>query len=285
MTLLDWQRFIEDALGKAGFENAAQEAKWLLAGALGQENAYVILNPTVVPTPDEEVIIQEWLRRRLKKEPLSRIKGMREFWSLPFQLNAATLDPRPETETIVEGVLKWVGPQKNKPWRILDLGTGSGCLLISLLHELPSAVGVGVDLQPEALEMAQSNAALNGVETRASFSQGNWGENLEGSFDIIVSNPPYISLSEEETLEDGVRLFDPSLALFGGEDGLACYRALAESIPPLLSPDGVVFLEIGQGQRPTVEALFHAAGFQTLTILSDLAGIERTLSLARHPFA
>ena len=277
MRLMEWHRFIEEALEKAEFENASQEAKWLLAGALNQDNAYIILNPTFLPSPEEVTVIEDWLGRRLKGEPLSRLKGTREFWSLPFQLNEHTLDPRPETETIVEGVLKWVGDKKTKPWRILDLGTGSGCLLVSLLHELPQAWGVGVDLQEAALSMAQANALLNGVETRAIFSQGHWGEGLEGPFDIIVSNPPYIPLNQEKTLDEEVRLFDPSLALFGGEDGLECYRELKDPIQNLLAPGGVVFLEFGQGQRPTVEAIFHDAGFKTLTVLPDLAGIERVL--------
>ncbi len=274
MTLTEWHRFIEEALAKAAFENAGQEAKWLLESVRNQS---IILNPTVVPSPEEEVVIEEWLRRRLKGEPLSRLRGIREFWSLPFQLNAHTLDPRPETETIVEGVLKWVGDQKAKPWRILDLGTGSGCLLISLLHELPQAIGIGVDIQEEAVTMAQSNALRNGVNTRATFCQGSWGEGVEGPFDIIVSNPPYIPRHEEETLERGVRLFDPALALFGGEDGMTCYRELTSPINALLAPQGCVFLEIGQGQRPDVETLFQGAGFKTLTVIQDLAGIERVL--------
>lgn len=277
MRLAQWHRFIQETLEKSGFENASQEAKWLLAGSLNQDNGYVILNPTYLPSSEEEIVIQDWVCRRVKGEPLSRLKGTREFWSLPFHLNAHTLDPRPETETIVEGVLNWVGNQKTNPWRILDLGTGSGCLLISLLYELPQAWGVGVDIQEAALPIAQANATLNGVETRAIFSHGNWGDALEGPFDLIVSNPPYIPLHHEEKLEAGVRLFDPSLALFGGEDGLSCYRNLITPLKTLLAPGGIAFLEIGQGQRQDVESLFHAAGFKTFLILPDLAGIERVL--------
>jgi len=279
MILKEWSDFVKEALSKAGLDNALQEAKWLLAGALGRESSFVTLNPMYTPSPTEENQIQEWLKRRLHGEPLSRIKGVREFWSLPFHLNQYTLDPRPETEVLVEGVLNWVGNRKDAPWRILDLGTGSGCLLIALLHELKQATGVGVDIKEEACSMAQSNAILNTVDARALFRQGNWGETLEGPFDIIVSNPPYIPLKDKETLEKGVLYFDPPQALFGGEDGLDCYQILAHEIKPLLAPQGLAVLEIGQGQRKAIEALFQTAGFKISFILKDLAGIERVIGM------
>jgi len=275
MTLAEWRRVIEDKLVKAGFENASQEAKWLLTSALNRENSFVTLNPSYLLSEEEEGILQTWLERRLQGEPLSRIKGVREFWSLPFHLNEHTLDPRPDTEVIVEGVLKWVGDRKDSPWRILDLGTGSGCLLIALLSELSCATGIGVDLSEGALDMAKSNAALNGVDERATFQQGNWGAGLMGSFDIIVSNPPYVPLKDKNILEKGVLHFDPSSALFGGEDGLDCYPILIGDIKRLLLPYGIVALEIGYDQRQAVESLLHSAGLKTLSILKDLAGIER----------
>lgn len=280
MTLQEWSRLGEQALSKAGFNNALQEAKWLLAGALGRESFFITLNPLYIPSSEEENKIQEWLKRRVEGEPLSRIKGVREFWSLPFHLNKGTLDPRPETELLVEGVLSWVGDRVDTPWRILDLGTGSGCLLIALLHELKQATGVGIDINEEALSMAHSNAVLNQVDARAIFRQGNWGETLEDSFDIIVSNPPYIPLTNKETLEKGVVSFDPHQALFGGEDGLECYRALSHEIKPLLAPEGLIVLEIGMGQRTDVEYLFQAAGFKISFVLKDLAGIERAIGIS-----
>ncbi len=280
MTLKEWHAFIEEALSKGGFNNARQEAKWLLAAVLERDNSFVTLNPTYTPSPSKEIKIQEWLQRRLTEEPLSRLKGVREFWSLPFYLNEHTLDPRPETEGIVEGVLQWVGSRTSDPWRLLDLGTGSGCLLITLLHELKHATGVGVDINEGALTLAQTNATLHWVEQRATFRQGNWGENLEGPFDIIVSNPPYIPLSERETLEKGVRHFDPPQALFGGEDGLECYRLLSHDIKPLLAPTGIAVLEMGAGQRKDIEKIFQSAGFQKSFVLKDLAGIERVLIVA-----
>ena len=279
MILKEWSLLGKKVLTKAGFDNAFQEAKWLLAGALGRENSFITLNPLYSPSSEEERKIQEWLKRRIKGEPLSRIKGVREFWSLPFHLNKHTLDPRPETELLVEGVLSWVGNHKDFPWRILDLGTGSGCLLIALLHELKHATGIGTDINEGALSMAHSNATLNNVQARARFQLGNWGDTLKGPFDIIVSNPPYIPLTKIKTLEKGVLNFDPPQALFGGEDGLDCYRILSREIKPLLSSQGLAVFEIGQNQRREVEALFQTTGFEILFVLKDLAGIERAIGL------
>jgi len=277
MNLKDWRQKIEEALTEAGFDNAALEAKWLLAAALNRDPSFVTLEPLYTPAPGEESILDDWLKRRLQGEPLSRMRGYREFWSLPFHLNEHTLDPRPDTEIIIEGVLKWVGSRKDRPWRILDLGTGSGCLLISLLHELKEARGVGIDINEKALSIAHENAILNHVNARATFCQGNWGKGIQEKFDIIVSNPPYISLQDQYTLEKGVRDYDPPLALFGGEDGLDCYRILAHDTPLLLSSQGIAVLEIGIDQRRAVEALFHEKGFQTVFVMKDLAGIERAI--------
>ncbi|MBA3813388.1 MAG: peptide chain release factor N(5)-glutamine methyltransferase [Alphaproteobacteria bacterium] len=275
MTLKEWHRLCSETL-------SPQEAKWLLAGALDRDPSFITLNPTYSPSPAEEEKIQEWLKRRAAGEPLSRLKGVREFWSLPFYLNEHTLDPRPDTEVLIEGVLKWVGGRKEAPWTITDLGTGSGCILISLLHELPNATGVGVDISEGSLSMARQNAVLNGVDSRATFCQGNWSENLEGSFDIIVSNPPYIPLAHKDTLAKNVLAYDPHQALFGGEDGLTCYRILAQEIGELLAPHGLGIFEIGMGQREDVEALFEKAGFDIMFVLSDLAGIERAIGVERR---
>lgn len=281
MTLKEWHSLSSETLSKAGLVHASQEAKWLLAGAINQEPSFIILNPSYTPSPPEEKKIQEWLKRRAAGEPLSRLRGMREFWSLPFYLNEHTLDPRPDTEILIEGTLKWIGERKARPWSILDLGTGSGCILISLLHELPNGTGVGVDINEGALTMARHNATLNGVDTRATFFQGNWTENLKGPFDIIVSNPPYIPLTHKETLAQEVLSYDPHQALFGGEDGLLCYRILAQQIKPLLSAHGLGVFEIGMGQQEDVVMLFEEAGFNIVFIYSDLAGIERAIGVEK----
>lgn len=283
MTLAEWRKAIEAAMMQPSMSQASQEAKWLLGAAINRDGAFVTLNPSYSPTSSEEKLIQNWLARRLKGEPLSRIKGVREFWSLPFQLNEHTLDPRPESELIIEAVLKWIGPRTKEPWRLLDLGTGSGCLLISLLHELKNASGIGVDIEEKALSMAQKNAELNGVLPRACFQVSNWGNEIRNEFDIIVSNPPYIPLQEKETLEKAVLAYDPPQALFGGEEGLDCYALLAKIIPNQLAPGGLVVLEIGAGQSSSVISLFQEQGFQRLFILKDLQGIERTLAFKRNP--
>lgn len=279
MTLKEWHHVGSAMLAEAGLPYPEKEAKWLLAGALNRDSSFITLNPFHEPSAQEEQTLQEWLKRRSQGEPLSRLKGVREFWSLPFQLSEHTLDPRPETELLVEGVLKWIGDRKADSWSILDLGTGSGCILISLLHELLQATGLGVDISEDALSMASHNATLNGVEARTTFVKRNWVENLKGTFDIIVSNPPYIPLAQKETLAHEVVSYDPAQALFGGEDGLECYRTLAQEIKPFLSSHGLLILEMGIGQRTDVEALFHQAGFRTLFVLCDLAGIERVIGL------
>jgi release factor glutamine methyltransferase len=279
MTLKDWHCLAAKILLESGLEGAVQEAKWLLAGALAKDSSFIILNPTYQPTAAEEQKIQEWLKRRRDGEPLSRLKGIREFWSLPFHLNEHTLDPRPETEVLIEGVLNWVGKRKNGALKILDLGTGSGCILISLLSELPNSTGLGVDINEGALSIASQNAMLNGVNLRARFLLSHWTENVSGTFDLIVSNPPYIPLGEKDTLAKEVVSFDPSQALFGGKDGLMCYRMLAQNIKSLLSHQGLILLEVGAGQRKEVEILFKHAGFKTSFILNDLAGIERVIGL------
>ena len=273
MTLKDWHQLGTKTL-------SPQEAKWVIAAAIDRDPSFITLNPTYVPSPAEEDRIQEWLARRTAGEPLSRLKGQREFWSLPFHLNAHTLDPRPDTEVLIEGVLKWVGTRKLEPMTILDLGTGSGCILISLLHELPHSKGVGVDISEEALTMARQNAVLNKVDQRATFRQGNWAENIEGPFDIIVSNPPYIPLTQP--LPHDVLTYDPHRALFGGDDGLQCYRILVQQVGPLLSPQGLAAFEIGAGQRNEVEAIFVQAGFKVLFVLTDLAGIERVIGVVAY---
>lgn len=280
MTLTDWHHWVEQALSPLELESPSREARWLIAAALNQDPSFLVLSPSYCPTTPEEEKIRAWTLRRARGEPLSRLKGIREFWSLSFHLNPQTLDPRPDSETLIEGVLHWMGKEKTKPWRLLDLGTGSGCLLISLLHECPNATGIGVDQSEDALKAAQFNAALHKVSQRASFFQGHWAENLEGFFDIIISNPPYIPLRDKDSLPRAVHDFDPPLALFGGEDGLDAYRVLSRTLRPLLCPSGLIALEIGHTQGQAVETLFHHQGFHTALRLKDLAGKDRVLGFA-----
>lgn len=225
---------------------------------------------------DDSVKLKDYVRRRLAGEPVSRILGEREFWSLPFKLSPATLDPRPDSETNIEAALKNISDHQ-QTLRILDLGTGSGCLLLSLLHELPNATGVGVDLAPEAVKTAQENARHLNLSKRAEFMISRWGDQLTEIFDLVISNPPYIPSPEIETLMPEVRAYDPRLALDGGDDGLEAYRQLALCIPPLLNPenpDALVILEIGKGQEDAVRDLMP---LRCTERKADLAGIIRTL--------
>lgn len=274
-TLKDIRNEISKALESKGFENACDEAKWLLAYVLGRDSSFITLNPHEQFPQDLRSKLEDTLRRRLNHEPLSRIRGCREFWSLEFDLNEHTLDPRPDSEILVEGVLAKVS--NTQAHSILDLGTGTGCLLISLLKELPNAYGIGGDYSYDALQMARHNAKKLGVSDRATFFQGCWSEALSGPFDIIVSNPPYIPYRDKETLSLEVSNFDPCLALYGGEDGYECYRALAQDLFRILAPHGLIALELGHGQRLEVQSVFQTMGYTMLDGLKDLQGIERVI--------
>ena len=214
-------------------------------------------------------------RRRLAHEPVSRIIGHREFWGMDFVLNADTLDPRADTETVVAAVLG-VKPQYASP-RILDLGTGTGCILLAILKDWPGATGVGVDLNPGAVAAASDNAAQLGLASRATFRQGHWCDGLTEKFDIIVSNPPYIADADLANLAPDVTRFDPDLALRGGGDGLVAYRAMIPSARGQLLAGGRLYLEIGAGQAADVAALLVAAGFAFPAEHKDLSGFVRCL--------
>jgi release factor glutamine methyltransferase len=220
------------------------------------------------------------LRRTLAHEPLSRILGQREFWGLEFELSADTLDPRPETETVVEAVVARLS-DRGGSYRFLDLGTGSGCLLLALLSEYPAASGIGVDLAPGGVATAAGNAARLGFAPRAAFVQGDWAAGLKGTFDVVVANPPYIASTDLPSLPPEVREYDPPLALDGGADGLAAYRAIAADLPRLLAPGGVFACEVGAGQHAAVAGIIVAAGLVIDAMVPDLAGIPRCILAGR----
>lgn len=211
-------------------DHPMREARLLLAHLLNTSYEMIYISVDRLLTFEEEKELEALLDRRSSHEPLSKILGHREFWSLPFRVTADTLDPRPDSETIIESVLKFY-PDKTLPLNIIDLGTGSGCLLLSLLHEYPNAWGVGVDDQEAAACIAQENAKSLNLNHRSSFLVGNWGDALANRFDVIVSNPPYIATTE--SLPPEVANYDPASALYGGADGLDCYRALAKQLPNL----------------------------------------------------
>lgn len=216
------------------------------------------------------------IRRREAREPVARILGRRGFWTLDLQVTTDTLDPRPDSETVVEAVLARV-QDRAAPLRLLDLGTGSGCLLLALLSELPKAWGLGVDRSPGAAMAARANAALNRLDTRTAFVVGNWADALEGRFDVVVSNPPYIEQDAIAGLMPEVRQYDPVAALDGGLDGLDAYRAILADLPRLLAPGAMAAFELGQGQGQAVGAMMGAAGFARIEIRPDLAGIGRCI--------
>ena len=225
---------------------------------------------------DEQARITDLLARRAAHEPVALITGMKEFWSLPFQVTSATLVPRPDSETLIEAVLEHCS-DRQRPWRVLDLGCGSGCLLLSVLNELPNASGLGIDASDAALRVASANAVALGLADRAAFSWGDWGAGIAERFDLILSNPPYITKDDWENLDDDVRLFEPRTALVGGLDGLNPYRVIASQLGDLLAPGGMFFGEVGAGQAVEVSEILIEAGLIVAGLRRDLAGIERCL--------
>ena len=231
----------------------------------------------------EEYAIAALAQRRLAREPVARIVGGKEFWSLPLRIGPATLVPRPETETIVEAALAAIDAQgsRTRPLRIADLGTGSGALLLALLSELPNAIGIGTDVSVAALRIASDNACHLRL-TRAWFAACDMAAALGGPYDVIVTNPPYIASGEIAALAPEVRDFDPHAALDGGPDGLNFYRVIAATVPELLAPEGVLVVELGAGQTRPVTALFRAAGLAPLPPHPDLTGMPRALVARRR---
>lgn len=279
VTIAEAIRQVHAALLAADVEEPRLEARLLVASAISGDLTALILREKQ-PLGAAAARLDGLLTRRIAREPISRILGQRAFYGLDFHLNAATLDPRPDTETLVEAVLAHVdaGAGCGAPWRLLDIGTGTGAILLALLANLPAAQGVGIDIAAEAVSMASQNAGRLGVASRAEFRQGDLMEGLEGQFDIIVSNPPYIPSGEIATLEPEVRLHDPVLALDGGADGLDFYRRLVATAPARLAPEGLLVFEVGFGQAGAVTGLMADAGFRALRFARDLGGIERVVA-------
>jgi release factor glutamine methyltransferase len=254
------------------------DARLLLCHATGlSHEAYVAaLNDALAP--DAAARFGAFVERRLVGEPVSRIVGLREFYGRSFRIDASTLDPRPDTETLVEAALGLV--DREAPLNILDLGTGSGCILITLLAELPRASGVGVDVSLGALELARANAQILGVGDRAAFLASDWLEAVEGSFDLVVANPPYLSAADMAGLSPEVRDHDPEPALDGGPDGLSAYRRIVPGLRKALRPGGFALFEIGPGQDHAVSPLLAEAGLdigEGQHLWRDLAGRPRVV--------
>ena len=267
------------AFEAAGLDTPRLDARILVGHAVHLEPSLLFSRGERVLTDAESKLVRDFAARRGSREPVSRITGHRGFWSLDFAITPDTLDPRPDTETVVNAVLarrlQFISP------RVLDLGTGTGCILLAILKGWPAASGVGVDLNPGAVGVAAENAAALGLSGRASFRQGDWCHGLTERFDIIVSNPPYIGESELAELAPEVRQFDPDLALNGGSDGLAAYRALIPPARAQLQPRGRLFLEIGAGQAEAVSGLMFASGFTKPAEHRDLGGFVRCLEAVK----
>ncbi len=270
-----------DRFRHSEFDDAGREARLTLEAACGLSPLALVVAPEA-PLGVSAARLATFAARRLNGEPLSRIVGKREFWNLPIALSPDVLDPRPETETIVESAVDLFSDRRRDALRILDLGVGSGALLCALLSEFVSAGGVGVDVSAAAASIARRNVEACGFEARAVIRLGCWTEGLSGPFDLIVSNPPYIPSGDIAGLSRPVRDFDPRLALDGGADGLDAYRSILPAASTLLSPGGWVLVEIGAGQAAGVLAIAATAGFAECAVKRDLAGVERVVA-ARSP--
>ncbi|WP_197041858.1 peptide chain release factor N(5)-glutamine methyltransferase [Sandarakinorhabdus oryzae] len=269
---------IADALATAarriGGETPRLDAEVLLAHQLGCSRGELLLNPDRMI---DAQVFERLIERRAAGEPVAHITGHREFWSLDLLVTPDVLIPRPDTETLVEVALKLC---PRPPARILDLGTGSGALLLAALSEWPTAAGLGIDASAAALAVAKLNAKRTGLATRAEFRFGNWGEDLDERFDLILSNPPYIA--ETETLSVEVRAHEPATALFAGADGLDDYRRILPQLSGLLNPDGLAVLEIGHRQGAAVLAMAAGQGL-VASLHQDLAGRDRCVALQVAP--
>lgn len=287
-TLGEWINETAILLGDAGVEGASRDARILAAAGCGLSSAQILSEPNRVLTAQECARLDELRRRRMRREPISRILGRRGFMDLDLEISPATLDPRPDTETLVEAAMKVLREEgrENAPLEILDLGTGTGAILIALLRALPAARGLGVDISAEALGVAQRNIAAHGVETRARLHRGSWFEGVEDRFDLIVSNPPYIPTADIAGLEPEVMNYDPILALDGGCDGLMAYRMIAADSQRHLRPGGWLLLEIGACQEAAITTLLDPGGMyamaRKLRVFPDLTGRSRCVAIMQH---
>jgi release factor glutamine methyltransferase len=270
------------ALRQAGIATPELDARLLLCHAAGISQEAYVADPELALAGESQALYSRLIERRLDGEPVSRIFGWREFYGRAFQVDRHTLDPRPDTETLIEAALALVARRGSgdQPLRLLDLGTGTGCILLTLLAELPSATGVGTDVSAPALLLARANARRLGVEARARFLVGDWLQPVVGRFDLIVANPPYVATAEIGRLPREVAAHDPRLALDGGADGLDAYRRIAARAAEVLKPGGAILLEIGSTQSGAVFALLAAAGLSIdaqASLWHDLGGHPRVV--------
>ncbi len=269
-------------LEAAGIDTPVIDARILLLAATGLDRATLISEPHLALSEDAATIFEAFVTRRAAREPAAHIVGKKGFWTLDLRSDHRALVPRPETEVIVDMVLK--AHAIDEPKRVLDLGIGAGTILLSLLVERPSWTGMGIDVSPDALSLAHENASALGLLDRVSLQPGDWHQGIGERFDLVVSNPPYIPSAVIETLQDEVRLFDPIAALDGGADGLDPYRTLFAALPSLLKPDGMFAFEFGIDQTEDMLAMARAtAGLANIRIIKDLSNIDRVILGTRDP--
>ncbi len=261
-------------LAEAGIDGGLREARLLLQAAADIPVASQIAFPERAVEAATATRFRGLVARRAWREPMAHILGRREFWSLTFKVTADTLDPRPDSETLVQAVLDRI-PDPSAPLRLVDFGTGTGCLLLALLHELPNTTGLGIDASAAALVVAQDNANALGLESRASFRQGDWDDGIQPAFDILISNPPYIPSGDIAALQPEVASFEPRLALDGGADGLIAYRRLAPAAARLLAEGGLAAFEVGLGQADSVIGIGQTARLRHIATASDLGAVPR----------
>ncbi|WP_052046016.1 peptide chain release factor N(5)-glutamine methyltransferase [Candidatus Paracaedibacter symbiosus] len=264
-------------LRQAGILEAPREARLIIAHVLGKTYESVYFNTEQSLTNDQLFDIASLIERRCQQEPLAKIFGHKEFWGLPFIVTKDTLDPRPDSETLIEALLTHF-PDKNRALNILDLGTGSGCLILAALSEYKDATGVAVDMSFKALLVAKANALNLHLADRCYFICGDWATALTYHFDVILCNPPYISRDE---ILSAQTLHDPDSALFADKGGLAEYERLAIAVPKVMAPTSLLFLEVGHTQRPLVQPFFEHHGLQLMGTRWDLQGHERCLILGQ----
>lgn len=282
LTLVKAWTAAKDRLKDAGVDQPSIDARLMLEVAAGVTRTEIVTDPYRELTAEQAAMLEDFLARRARREPVSHIIGRKGFWKILLQVNKNVLTPRPETEVIVDEVLK-AFPER-MPFSMLDLGVGSGTILLAVLAERPAAKGLGVDASSEALAVARDNAANLDLNNRAAFLHGDWTAGLsDASFDLVVSNPPYIPSAVIETLEPEVRDHEPRLALDGGADGLDAYRLLAPEILRVLKPGGMFAVEIGYDQARAVEALFNAAGAQGVRTVKDLSTHDRVVTGVKNP--
>ena len=282
LTLVQAWKTAKARLDATGIAGPVIDARLLVEAAAAATRSDIITDPQRLLSAEQEARLEDFLTRRERREPVSHILGRKGFWKIMLRVTPDVLTPRPDTETVVEYVLRDF--PEHAAWKVLDLGVGSGAILLAILAERPAATGLGIDISEEALAVARDNAANLGLAGRLALMRSDWTALLgEATFDLVVSNPPYIATEVIETLEPEVRDHEPRLALEGGADGLDHYRVLAPEILRVLKPGGQFAVEIGYDQKDTVEALFREAGAQGVHTMRDLSDHDRVVAGMKKP--